>query len=224
MPDNLKRFVSRGLMAFFMLLMPFATALAHPHVFVDAKAELLFDTKGRLITIRHVWTFDPAFSAFATQGLDKNHDGILSPDELAPLAKTNVTSLNHYSFFTILTIGGKKIPLKFPDVYFLRWQADHLTLFYQLPLMQPIAVQQKATLEVYDPGYFVAFTFEKKDPVTLFHAPADCHAEYHPPEPIDAHIMAELAAIPIDQHDLPPALRDAAVGLANIITMECSRS
>jgi len=36
--------------------------------------------------------------------------------------------------------------------------------------------------------------------------------------------MAELAAIPIDQHDLPPALRDAAVGLANIITMECSRS
>jgi len=224
MPNNLMRFAAGGLMALLVLLIPLATALAHPHVFVDAKAELLFDTQGRLTAIRHVWTFDPAFSAFAVQGLDKNHDGILSADELAPLAKTNVTSLNRYSFFTILAIDGKKIPLKFPDVYFLRWQGNHLTLFYQLPLKQPIAVQQKTTLEVYDPEYFVAFTFEKKDPVTLLHAPAGCHAEYHPPKPIDAHIMAELAAIPIDQHDLPAALRDAAVGLANIITMECTSS
>lgn len=221
MPNNLTRFAVGGLVALFALLIPLATALAHPHVFVDAKAELLFDTQGRLTGIRHVWTFDPAFSAFAVQGLDKNHDGKLSADELAPLAKTNVTSLNRYSFFTILTVDGKKIPLKFPDVYFLRWQGNHLTLFYQLSLKQPIAVRGKATLEVYDPEYFVAFTFEKKDPVMLFQPPAGCHAEYHPPKPIDAHIMAELAAIPIDQHDLPPALRDAAVGLANIITMEC---
>jgi ABC-type uncharacterized transport system substrate-binding protein len=223
MPNNLTRFAVGGLVALFALLIPLATALAHPHVFVDAKAELVFDTQGRLTGIRHVWTFDPAFSAFAVQGLDKNHDGKLSADELAPLAKTNVTSLNRYSFFTILTIDGKKMPLKFPDVYFLRWQGNHLTLFYQLPLKQPAAVQQKATLEVYDPEYFVAFTFDK-DPVTLFQAPPGCHAEYHPPKPIDAHIMAELAAIPIDQHDLPPALRDAAVGLANIITTECTGS
>ena len=218
MLNNLRRFASWGLIA--AVFAPVAAA-AHPHVFVDAKAEVLFDAQGRLTGIRHVWTFDPAFSAFAVQGLDKNHDGKLSADELAPLAKTNVTSLNRYSFFTILTIDGKKIPLRFPDVYFLRWQGNHLTLFYQLPLKQPVAVRQKATLEVYDPEYFVAFTFEKKDPVTLFQAPAGCHAEYHPPRPINAHIMAELAAIPIDQHDLPAALRDAAVGLANIITMEC---
>jgi ABC-type uncharacterized transport system substrate-binding protein len=224
MPNNLMRFAAGGLVAFLALLIPLATALAHPHVFVDAKAEMLFDSEGRLAAVRHVWTFDPAFSAFAVQGLDKNHDGKLSADELAPLAKTNVTSLNRYSFFTILTIDGKKISLKFPSVYFLRWQGHHLTLFYQLPLKQPVIVRQKATLEVYDPEYFVAFTFEKKDPVSLFQAPAGCHAEYHPPKPINAQIMAELAAIPIDQHDLPPALRDAAVGLANIITMECTGS
>lgn len=221
MLNNLRRFASWGLIA--AVFAP-AAAAAHPHVFVDAKAEVLFDAQGRLTGVRHVWTFDPAFSAFAVQGLDKNHDGKLSADELAPLAKTNVTSLNRYSFFTILTIDGKKVPLKFPDVYFLRWQGNHLTLFYQLPLKQPVAVRQNATLEVYDPEYFVAFTFENNDPVTLFQAPKGCHAEYHPPKPIDAHIMAELATIPIDQHDLPPALRDAAVGLANIITMECGGS
>ena len=32
-----------------------------------------------------------------------------------------------------------------------------------------------------------------------------------------------LSEVPESQHDLPPALRDAAVGLANIIKMSCPR-
>ena len=43
MPNNLTRFAVGGLVALFALLIPLATALAHPHVFVDAKAELLFE-------------------------------------------------------------------------------------------------------------------------------------------------------------------------------------
>ena len=33
--------------------------------------------------------------------------------------------------------------------------------------------------------------------------------------------MATLAAIPVDQHDLPPALAEAAAGLANLVTVSC---
>ncbi len=198
-------------------------AAAHPHVFVDARAEILFDAQGRMTDIRHVWEFDPAFSAFASQGLDKNGDGKLSTKELAPLAHTNVKSLNYYGFFTRLTVDNTPIKLKFPDQYFLRSAHGRLTLFYQLPLATPTKSGHKTTLEVYDPEYFVAFTFAKTSPITLYHAPAGCHAQYHPPHPLDARIMAKLAAVPIDQHNLPPALRDAAVGLANIITVECSK-
>ncbi len=173
--------------------------------------------------IRHVWQFDPAFSAFASQGLDKNGDGKLDAAELAPLAKTNVKSLKYYGFFTWLTVGKKKISLKFPDKYFLRDRKGQLTLYYELPLATPAAPGRKTVLEVFDPEYFVAFTFAKKDPITLYHAPPGCKAEYRPPHPLDAKIMAQLAAVPASHRKLPPALEDAAVGLANLIGISCPK-
>ncbi len=220
MVDTLRWLALAGGLAVFALCGPTA-AVAHPHVFVDARAEILFDHQGRMAAIRHVWEFDPAFSAFASQGLDKNGDGKLSTEELAPLAKTNVTSLKYYGFFTRLSVEGHALKLKFPDRYFLRSQDHRLTLYYELPLVTPTRVGAKTVLEIYDPEYFVAFTFAKKAPITLYHAPGGCHAEYHPPHPLDASIMAKLAAVPASQHDLPPALRDAAVGLANLISVEC---
>jgi ABC-type uncharacterized transport system substrate-binding protein len=196
-------------------------ASAHPHVFIDARAEILFDAQGRMTHIRNVWEFDAAFSAFASQGLDVDGDGKLSEEELRPLAKVNVDSLKEYAYFTSLTVGGKQVALKFPDRYSLRLHGDRLVLSYQLPLSIPTRPGPSTTLEVYDPEYFVAFTFVKKNPVTLSHAPSACAAEYHAPRRLDASIMARLAAIPMEQHDLPPALRDAAVGLANTITVRC---
>lgn len=198
-------------------------ANAHPHVFVDGRAEIIFDKQGRMTAVRNIWEFDRAFSAFASQGLDKNGDGTLSAEELAPLARTNVESLQHYGFFTVLSVGGKHLKLKFPDQYFLRAKAGQLTLFFQLPLQTPTAPGPSTTLEVYDPEYFVAFTFVKDKPITLFDAPTGCVAAYHPPKPLNAGIMAQLAAVPVDQHDLPRALRDAALGLANVFTMDCPR-
>ena len=196
-------------------------AAAHPHVFVNARTEVLFDAQGRMTDVRHVWRFDPAFSAFASQGLDKNGDGKLSSKELAPMAKTNVDSLKVYKFFTWLTIGEKRVKFKFPDKYFLRSEQGTLTLYFELPLATPTPPGRRMTLEIYDPEYFVAFTFAKKDPVTLYHAPPGCTATYHPPHPLNASIMAALAAVPASQHDLPAALEDAAVGLANLIDIAC---
>jgi ABC-type uncharacterized transport system substrate-binding protein len=199
------------------------TARAHPHVFVDFQAEILFDAQGRITHVRNVWRFDRAFSAFASQGLDKNGDGKLSEKELAPLAKTNVESLKAYAFFTYLKIGKQRLKFEFPDQYFLRDYDGHLTLFFQLPLTTPTAPGPTTTLEIYDPEYFVAFTFAKHDPITLYQAPSGCVAQIHPPRPLDASIMAKLAAIPADQHDLPTELQGAAIDLANVITLTCAQ-
>jgi ABC-type uncharacterized transport system substrate-binding protein len=204
-----------------LLLLAVPPAWAHPHVFVDARAEIVFDAAGEITSVRHIWQFDEAFTAFAIQGLDTNNDGKLSDDELAPLAKVNVDSLKEYEFFTWLRAGGRKYAFVPPTEYWLEFHGGRLTLFYTLPLKAPVPVKGKATLEVFDPEYFVAFTFPKDRAVTMNGAPAGCTAAYHPPAELDATTMSQLSAIPADQHDLPTELQDAAAGLANLIAVNC---
>lgn len=209
-------------LASILWIAPVAPAGAHPHVFVDAHAEIVFDARGEVTAVRNIWQFDEAFTAFAIQGLDENGDGKLSDDELAPLAKVNVESLSEFAFFTWLREGKASFAFVPPTEYWLEFHGGRLTLFYTLPLKAPAPMHgKKATLEVFDPEYFVAFTFPKDAAVTLVDAPAGCHAEYHPPRELDAQTMAILGAIPADQHDLPPELQDAAAGLANLISVAC---
>jgi ABC-type uncharacterized transport system substrate-binding protein len=212
----------KGLATLFALMITTA-ATAHPHVFVTAAAGLFFDTQGRMTGVQHVWQFDPAFSAFATQGLDANHDRKLSQTELAPLAKINIESLKPYHDFTWLTVGHKKISFDPPEKYFLQMRNDLLTLFFKLPLTKPTFPGPNTTLEIYDPEYFVAFTFDKKIPLALFNPPSGCIAEYHPPQLLSTNIMTALAAVPISQHDLPSKLQSAATQLANVFDVSCQK-
>ena len=80
-------------------------AAAHPHVWIVARSEIVFDAEGKLIGFRHTWTFDPAYSAFAVTGLDSHRDGKPDPDKLAELAKTNVESLEEWGYFTAAMVN-----------------------------------------------------------------------------------------------------------------------
>src|SRR5690606_3645342 len=68
-------------------------AAAHPHVWIDAHSQVMFDDARRMAALRVVWRFDEFYSLFAIEGLDQDGNGTLTPAELQPLAELNVTSL-----------------------------------------------------------------------------------------------------------------------------------
>ena len=76
-------------------------------------------------------------------------------------------------------------------------------------------------LEIYDPEYYVAFTFVKDTPIAVVGNAGGCMAAYHQPHELDQQTMAALAAIPQDERELPPELEDAALGLAHTFTLKC---
>jgi ABC-type uncharacterized transport system substrate-binding protein len=208
-------------LAAFFLVLAATRGEAHPHVFVDAKTEIVFDQSGRMSAVRNIWQFDEAFTQYAIQGLDADNDGKLSDDELKPLADVNVKSLKEYNFFTYLTVGRDAAKFLTPTEYWLEFHGGRLTLFFTLPMEKPMVSGKHGLLEIFDPEYFVAFTFQKQDPIKLVGAPPTCTSVYHPPRELDAATMAVLAAIPADQHDLPPDLAQTASVLANHVTVSC---
>jgi len=218
---GVRAFLLAALFALVAMLGLTAHALAHPHVFVDVNAELLFDETGKIKAVGNVWEFDDAFSAFATEGLDADGDGEFGDAELQPLAKVNVESLADFGYFTHLSINGTEQGFTPPTEYWLQYDGARLTLFFTLPLDLPVAVGKDTTLEIFDPEYFVAFAFPGEDPLTLSGAPAGCTAAYHPPKGVDDATMAILNSLPYDQRELPPDLQAAADDLADLFTVDC---
>jgi ABC-type uncharacterized transport system substrate-binding protein len=197
-------------------------AEAHPHVFIDARAELVFDDKAQLTAIRHVWRFDEAFSAFATQGMATNDDGLITRETLQPLAKVNIDSLKDYDYFSYLRIGGKRYGFRIPTDYWLQMDNGQLTLFFTMNLTQPVQVsKQVIMLDVYDPSYFVDFTLVPTEPALLVNAPAGCKMAVTPKGEPDAAAAAILSQVPASERALPAELQGLTKDLANRITVTC---
>ena len=194
-----------------------APALAHPHVYVTMKSEIVYDAEGRVTGIRHAWTFDDMFSAYATQGLESKEKGVFTREELKELAEVNVTSMKELDFFSQAKLNGKKAEFDAPVDYWLDFKDSLLTLNFTLPVKGPVKTQDLA-LEIYDPVYFVSFSFADKDPVAMAGAPAKCKLTVFNPD-----AAASGASKPLSESFFNKLDANAAFGaqFANKISVKC---
>jgi ABC-type uncharacterized transport system substrate-binding protein len=194
-----------------------ASARAHPHVWVTMKSEVLYAPDGTATGIRHAWSFDDMFSAFATQGLESKEKGKFTREELAPLAKVNIESLKEYDYFTYATADGKKAPMTdpLPD-YWLDYKDQILTLNFTLPFKIPVKAKE-LKLDIYDPTIFVDFEFAKDKPVHLVGAP-QCKLDVALPREMTFAEGKALSNIPADQTNTSMAW---GAQFANKILVHC---
>jgi ABC-type uncharacterized transport system substrate-binding protein len=194
-------------------------ALAHPHVWVTTKAELVYGSGGKVTAVRHSWTFDPGYSAFVTQGLDKNNDGKLTPDELQELAKVNTESLADFEYFTHLKANGAKQAFDGPRDQSMAFENGAATLSFDLPLKKPAAGKAVA-LEVYDPSFFIAFGLAEGDgAVKLANAPQGCATTITRPKPADAAQQQRLSEAFFEA--LTSAADNGGAGQSNRVLVAC---
>jgi ABC-type uncharacterized transport system substrate-binding protein len=191
LPASFSRFLGRIILPAVILgLVATNAARAHPHVMVSVRTVVILNDLGEIDALRHAWKFDEAFSNFSTTGLDKNKDGKLDRGELADLAKVNVESLGEYAYFSF--VRKNKALAEFGEVkdYYLSHDGKNLTLHFTLPVTKNRIPVRDARLEVYDPSFFVAFDFEKDNPVTVEGGKLACIASVSQP---DAGITARLS-------------------------------
>jgi ABC-type uncharacterized transport system substrate-binding protein len=207
-------------LAFISVVAVSMAAHAHPHLWITVKSELIYAPDGTVTDMRHAWTFDDMFSAFATQGIEAKKKGEFTREELAPLAEVNVTSIKEYDFFTHATANGARVEFKDPAAgYYLDFHPKNtvLTLHFTLPLKTPVKAKD-LTIEVYDREFFVDFSFAKKDAVKLVGAPSQCKLSVMNPQEMNATLMQRLNQLGPNQRD--PSLTIGAE-YANRITVKC---
>ncbi len=191
-----------------------APAAAHPHVWVKMTSELVYAADGGVTAIRQRWMFDDMYSAFAVQGLQGKVKGAFTRAELAPLAKQNIESLKESDYFTYATADGVKAPFAAPaDGYWLEQKDAILTLYFTLPFAHPVKAKD-LKVEIYDPTYFVDFTFAKGMPVRLDGAPAQCTGTVIWPRELSFAEGKKLA-------DNPEAAANWGANFANRIVVKC---
>lgn len=196
-------------------------ASAHPHVWVTMHSEIVYAANGAATAVRHIWTFDDMFSAFATMGFPKTN-GTFTRETLQPLAKVNVDSLKDFDYFTYATIDGKRVKDAFAEPtanYWLEYDAKTtlLTLHFTLPFKAPVKPKKTLQIEVYDPTFFIDFAMAKNKPVTLIGAPAQCKVATE--KPPDVNFPTTL------RFDQALVTSEANIGMgasfANKITVTC---
>ena len=201
------------------LLIAAGAASAHPHVWVTMKSAVVYGPDGSVTGVRHAWTFDDMYSAFAVQGLESKKKGEFTTEELKPLAQVNVESLKEYDFFTYAKANGKNVTFAEPVDYSLEFNPKDtvLTLHFVLPLKAPLKAKA-LELEVFDPSYFVDFSLVEKDPVSLEKAPPGCQIGLAKPQEMTKEMAQKLAEIPADGK-IPDNSYGAA--FSNKISVKC---
>ncbi len=141
-----------------------SNAAAHPHVWIFAYSDAVFDENGQVIALNIEWEFDEFYSVVAIEGLDVNENGTYEDSELRPLATANLEALKEWDYFTKVAAGSEE--LTFGDIsdYGSYVRNGVLTLHFILPLADPAdPTEQTISYKMYDPTFYIAIDYANSD-------------------------------------------------------------
>lgn len=172
-----------------------AVAVAHPHVFAEARLEVIGGADGNLQELRNVWRFDDIFSSSVLMDFDANTDLKLDDKELTEIANTIRESLADYTYFTFITQDGKPVDIVKPEAFHVDFKDNQLLVFFTITTKTKLPLKGKLGFGIYDPTLYTAIDFAKdEDMMTEGDGFAACkHSVVRPnPDEVIAQNQANL--------------------------------
>ncbi|WP_429813115.1 DUF1007 family protein [Ensifer sp. B1-9] len=160
---RIKRLATVGLAT---LLAP-SLAFAHPHIFAEARLEVVSDDKAEISELRNVWRFDELFSSSVVLDFDKNSNAMLDPDELKEVGQTVLESLSEYNYYTTILDNGKTIKVNKPESINVDYKDGQLLMMFAVKPAEPMPLKGKLSFGVYDPTMYTAMDFPTDNDLTV---------------------------------------------------------
>lgn len=147
--------------------LPFAAA-AHPHVYIDAALDLIYDEQGRLTGVKVGWSYDELYSLLIVEdlALDPDGDSVLTPDERATLQGFDADWEPGFDGRLYLHVGGQPVALAPPQDFDADYRDGRVISHHLRPLAQPLPGDASLQVQVYDPEFYVDFSMPDAPAIT----------------------------------------------------------
>jgi ABC-type uncharacterized transport system substrate-binding protein len=195
-------------------------ALAHPHIFVESRLEVIGGPDGNVGELRNVWRFDEVFSSSVLLDFDKNTDLKLDEEELAELGETMRTSLSDYQYFTTLTLNGASIGVQKPDVIRVNFQDNQILVFFSVKPDKPMPLKGKLTFGIYDPTMYTAIDFPT-DKDLVAEGPTLGHCKHQVVRPDPDEVLSQNSSTLTDAFFNDPTGTDMSKMFATRLELTC---
>ena len=167
---NRNRFIFCFGVASVFLCMSAAVSPAHPHVFVVQRLKVQFDDRG-LAGIHVRWKFDDMFAGMIAADHDRNRNGRFEPEEVAVVKEKGFSNLSEFDYFTFIKIDGKPFRVQYIKDFNAILQDHKLVYEFFIPChVSATDHVKKISVATYDPSYYTAIFFSRKEPVSLVEA------------------------------------------------------
>jgi len=142
-------------------------AAAHPHVWIDVKAEITI-SNGILEGVWATWTFDDMFSSLIMQDNDPSGAGKITASINASIQRSYFDYLRNYDYFSHFQVNSKTIPTPAPKKFRATISSGgRVTYHFFLPVKVRLDAKTIFHVSFYDDTFFTAMSFIKKQPIVI---------------------------------------------------------
>jgi ABC-type uncharacterized transport system substrate-binding protein len=173
-------------LAFFAFLASTVPASVHPHVFAEARLDVVVSPDKTVKSLRHLWRFDDLFSSTVLVEFDQNADLKLDDAELQEVSKTVYDSLAEFNYFQLVSVDGKDVAMKPPPQLMANYENDQLIIMFESEPKDTLALKGKVDFGIYDPTFYTAIDFVEDENMSVKDMPASCTRAVIRPDPDEA--------------------------------------
>lgn len=140
---------------------------AHPHVFIDNSATILFDKLG-FAGVEAEWIFDEMFSGTIIQDFDENKDGEFSGVEIKEIEEGAFSNLKNFDYFTHMRVNGENFKVEQVENFTAR--IAEANVIYNFLIQCPVKSEdfyKEVEIAFYDKTYFVQMLLKSEEPVAF---------------------------------------------------------
>ena len=140
---------------------------AHPHVWVDVKAEVTI-AAGFVEGVWTDWTFDDQFSQLIIQDNDPKNTGKVDAKMNLSIKKSYFDNLKEYAFFSHFLLGKRDLEVPLPQKFQASISPEgRVSYRFFLPLGVRLDAKTPLAVSFYDDSYFTDMEFIKKSPLMV---------------------------------------------------------